>query len=83
MTMKAMLQNIREFVLDTAFNTVHWDEGLCTGCLTCYEVCPVGCCRPDPAGKKILPPDQDACVVCGACVLQCPEGALALLGRRK
>jgi NAD-dependent dihydropyrimidine dehydrogenase PreA subunit len=79
--MKAMLASFWEYALNTAFKTIHWDEARCDGCLNCYEVCPVGCCRPDPTAPKILPPDQASCVACGACVLQCPEEALALVNR--
>ncbi|MCD6554913.1 MAG: hypothetical protein DRI52_07280 [Chloroflexi bacterium] len=77
--METTLRSFWQFMINTIFKTVHWDEERCSGCLTCYEVCPVGCCLPDPATKKIRVPDQDRCVVCGACVLQCPEGALALM----
>jgi NAD-dependent dihydropyrimidine dehydrogenase PreA subunit len=76
--MKGLLQNVGHYVIDAMFRTVRWDEERCNGCLTCYEVCPVGCCLPDPEGKKILPPDGERCVACSACVLQCPEGALEL-----
>jgi len=76
--MKAMLASFWEYARNTAFKTIHWDEARCNGCLNCYEVCPVGCFRPNPVTKKIFSPNQGACVVCGACVLQCPEDALAL-----
>lgn len=79
--MEDLLRNMGHFVIDAVFHTIHWDEARCRGCLLCYEVCPVGCCRPDPATKKIYPPDQERCVACGACVLQCPEAALALEGK--
>lgn len=81
--MEATLRNFWQFMVSAIFKTVRWDEGLCSGCLTCYDVCPVGCCLPDPATKKIQEPDQARCVACGACVLQCPEGALALANREQ
>ena len=54
------------------------DQARCRGCWTCYEVCPVGCFRPDRERHVVRLPDRGRCVACGACVLQCPEGALRL-----
>lgn len=54
------------------------DDERCRGCWTCYEVCPVGCFRPDRERRMVQQMDGDRCVACGACVLQCPEGALRL-----
>lgn len=76
-----MTDSMRRFwryLIHTRRQTVRWEEERCSGCLTCYEVCPVGCCLPDPERNKILPPDQARCVVCEACALQCPEGALTM-----
>lgn len=76
--LKATLRSFWHYAQDALFKTVHWDEGRCSGCLTCYAVCPVVCFHPDPSSNKVFPPDRDRCVACGACVLQCPEDALAL-----
>jgi NAD-dependent dihydropyrimidine dehydrogenase PreA subunit len=60
---------------------VQFDGSLCIGCLTCYEVCPVGCFarQTEGVGVRLASPVQ--CVACGACALQCPTGA-ASLGRK-
>ena len=50
----------------------------CTGIWQCYEVCPVGCWTPDYKTRKVEFHDPDWCIACGACVLQCPEGAITL-----
>ena len=47
------------------------DEDLCTGCMTCVEVC--------PEGVMMAPPDSDfptKCNLCGACARICPRGAI-------
>ncbi|MFN2114863.1 MAG: ferredoxin family protein [Anaerolineae bacterium] len=50
----------------------------CSGCLTCYDVCPIGCWSPAGASGKSTLVTPGLCVACGACVLQCPENAIAL-----
>jgi NAD-dependent dihydropyrimidine dehydrogenase PreA subunit len=57
---------------------IAYDRGKCTGCLTCHEICPVGVYDPDAANKKTILARPDDCFSCGACVQQCPEGALSL-----
>ena len=51
---------------------------LCTGALECVEVCPVDCWKPDQASGTVLFQNEEACIACGACVLQCPEAAIEL-----
>lgn len=57
---------------------IYYDPGKCRGIWQCYEVCPVGCWVPDRARRKAVHQNPDLCVACGACVLQCPEGAIEL-----
>ncbi len=57
---------------------IQFDAEKCTGVWQCYEVCPVGCWTPDYSRRKVVFHDQDWCIACGACVLQCPEGAITL-----
>jgi NAD-dependent dihydropyrimidine dehydrogenase PreA subunit len=58
--------------------TIRFYPERCVGDLQCYEVCPVGCWLPDPAGRQALLVDDESCIACGACVLQCPEEAIEL-----
>ncbi len=57
---------------------IHFDPDKCTGVYQCYEVCPIGCWAPDRANRKVIFHDGEKCIACGACVLQCPEGAIEL-----
>ena len=57
---------------------IHFDVAKCTGVWQCYEVCPVGCWTPNYEQRKVEFHDPDWCIACGACVLQCPEGAIEL-----
>lgn len=57
---------------------VQLDPEKCTGVWQCYEVCPVGCWTPDRARRTVVLHDPGRCIACGACVLQCPEQAIAL-----
>lgn len=56
---------------------IHYDPGKCTGAWQCYEVCPVGCWTHD-RNNRIAILNSEMCVACGACVLQCPQGAIEL-----
>jgi len=56
--------------------TLHLDVAKCNGCLICLQVCPHPVFARDH--KKVKIADRDACMECGACVLNCPEGALAV-----
>lgn len=56
-----------------------FDSDKCTGVWQCYEVCPLGCWKPDPAHQVVIYHNSERCVACGACVLQCPQGAIELI----
>ncbi|NOZ01871.1 MAG: 4Fe-4S dicluster domain-containing protein [Deltaproteobacteria bacterium] len=56
------------------------DRPKCHGCMTCSDICPVGVFNGLDEEKKMLFKDQGACFACGACVKQCPEDALSLIG---
>ncbi len=57
---------------------IHFDRRKCKGTRQCYDVCPVGCWRPDPTTRDMVFRGRGICIACGACVLQCPEGAIEL-----
>ncbi len=46
----------------------------CNGCRMCVEVCPHAVFVIE--NKKARIADRDACMECGACAMNCPEGAL-------
>ncbi len=59
------------------FLHVELDEAACRGRAMCWEVCPKNCYVIDTSRHKAVIALPDACVQCGACVVQCPEDALA------
>ncbi len=51
----------------------------CTGCGTCYEVCPSECFAEPEGGKvNIIEDNRDDCVGCRACETQCPEECIEI-----
>lgn len=57
---------------------IHFDPSKCKGVWQCYEVCPIGCWKPDLENRVVVHHDTHKCIACGACVLQCPEQAIEL-----
>ncbi len=57
---------------------IHFHPEKCKGVWQCYNVCPVGCWKPDYGSRKVVFHDKERCIACGACVLQCPEDAIEL-----
>lgn len=58
---------------------VELNREACRGRALCWEVCPKNCYVIDTARHKAVVAKPDACVQCGACVVQCPEDALAFV----
>jgi NAD-dependent dihydropyrimidine dehydrogenase PreA subunit len=56
--------------------TLQLDVARCNGCMICLQVCPHPVFARDD--KKVRIVDHDACMECGACALNCPEGALTV-----
>lgn len=56
--------------------TLELDGEKCTGCRMCGTVCPQAVFAFEN-GRAVLR-DLDACMECGACALNCPEGALTV-----
>jgi NAD-dependent dihydropyrimidine dehydrogenase PreA subunit len=59
---------------------IELDSKACKGRAMCWEVCPKNCYVIDVHLHKAVIVLPDACVQCGACVVQCPEDALAFVG---
>lgn len=62
---------------------VEVDHEKCDGNATCVDVCPVEVFEiqelPEYGGKpKAVVVDNDACIVCRACEVQCPEQAITV-----
>ena len=55
--------------------SVKIDEGKCTGCGSCVDVCPVEAIVVENDKAKV---DADTCVDCGTCVDECPEEAIEM-----
>ena len=52
---------------------------LCTGCKTCYEVCPMDVFGFDDRNGFPTVEHPDECWYCGACIFDCPvKGAIHL-----
>lgn len=65
--------------------TVALDADRCQGRVICLEVCPKDCFEVDSKAHKASIISENECVQCGACIVQCPEDALAFVdgsGRR-
>jgi len=61
------------------------DLDRCVGVYTCWQVCPEACFEKLEERRQVALAHDDRCIRCGACVVQCPQDALALedeTGRR-
>jgi len=59
------------------------DHSKCNGDSICVDVCPVACFELQelseyPGEKKSVVVDNDACIVCRACEVQCPTQAITI-----
>lgn len=52
------------------------DAEKCNGCRLCVDVCPQGVFEMVEKRARIF--DRDACMECGACALNCSEGAISV-----
>jgi NAD-dependent dihydropyrimidine dehydrogenase PreA subunit len=51
-------------------------EDRCTGAAECVQVCPREVLKMDGRRRKVVLARPEACIRCGACIVQCPEDAL-------
>jgi heterodisulfide reductase subunit A len=58
------------------------DEGLCTGCANCIQICPTSAIqlRKRPGVLSLAEVDVFRCTGCGNCVVVCPVKAISLPG---
>ncbi len=56
---------------------VELDLDRCRGVYSCWEVCPESCFEKKPEQRKVAITHGERCIRCGACIVQCPEDALA------
>lgn len=53
------------------------DYTLCTGCKTCYEICPLDIFGFDDKTLSVTVNYPEECWYCGACIFDCPiKGAI-------
>ncbi len=57
-------------------STIELDRAKCNGCQMCMTVCPHPVFASSNRAVEIVEPDR--CIECGACVMNCPEGALSV-----
>ena len=75
---RSLLGEHLELALTLRKLKIFFDPALCRGVWECYEVCPVDCWLPDRKRGVVILQNEDTCIACGACVLQCPENAIHL-----
>lgn len=56
--------------------TLDLDAEKCNGCRLCTQVCPHGVFVVEDRRARIT--DKDACMECGACAMNCAQGAITL-----
>ena len=62
--------------LTKEINTLEYFAAKCTGCRLCTMVCPHGVFEMD--GKVARVVRREACMECGACMLNCPSEAITV-----
>jgi len=53
------------------------DHDKCDGCGTCKDTCPTSVFEINDGKSKVV--NLEACLVCRACEVQCPKGAIQVI----
>ena len=69
--------NLQDLLHSRTVLRPHADEGLCTGCGTCVDQCPVSALSLNE-GDRLPEVDDDTCITCFCCQEICPEKAIVL-----
>lgn len=56
------------------------DEGLCTGCGECIEICPMDAIADDDGVSRV---SSERCIGCGLCADRCPVEAISMIEREE
>ena len=59
------------------------DHDLCTGCGICVDSCSVDVIRMDEETQKAVIQYPEDCMLCGWCIMDCPEEAITLTPDKK
>lgn len=78
-TLRELLAEHIRLTFTLRWLTIQLDPAHCEGAWACLEVCPREVFAAERGQNKVRLARPEACIACGACVLQCPTGALRLV----
>jgi len=77
--LKLGIKSLGDLMKEKDVGDIHLDPDKCKRCRSCFEICPNAVFAEPGEKTKAVIDKTDACFSCGACVAQCPAGALSLL----